>query len=646
MKKRRKNKYGGSKSTESLVPPGQNSLDYLPSSAKLVSESFKVIIPGVAGSKRTFDFGPIAFGQGSGVPRPEMARSLAIAFTFLNDVSNSTRNSYFTALREFVKFLDSLARTGTLIVDLSQIDYDVLELFKITLWQETKRQLATRRGIFEQFRGLLKSFRKVMPDTFGMLPLHLPQWKGQSAKLPGVVKEVIEYEQLLAILTAAEHEQQRIATAYGEIIATLRRAEQNENALHKGNGKRPKGYWLSQENAVWEVLVNFGVKNVGPTGLRSALNRGLQSSRKKIVSSYIPCNSRALLADGLVLAIRLGINPSSIATLNRDCLMPSPLRGYSVVEFDKPRAGTLRGKMVVVEDNGAVTKTIRDLLKRTNPLLPYLKDTAIKRLFIFRRLGQTKRGIIGVLNPGQPFPTKAIAAFVKDHSDCCGIRSFTMHGLRAAVATSLYERTGDLLRIKRLLQHSTLRATIQYLRGRALALKQDREIVSAISENERRLQESIDETIVAKKVRRLPVVESLGQFGEWLGEKVRRGEVSEEAKNTALERGVYNGFVRCTQPWDAPWPEVPKGTVCTSLGRCLDCPNAIIFEEDHWKVLRDLRKLNDERQFYSTEDWLVLYGERHLILNQINRRFSMTARNRAESQLMNIPKLENLKKGE
>lgn len=639
MKKRRKNKYGGSKSTESLVPPEQSSLDYLPSSAKLVSESFKVIIPGMAGTKRTFDFGPIALGHQGGVPRPEMARSLAVAFTLLSEVSISTKNSYFTALREFVMFLDSLARTGTLIVDLSQIDYDVIELFKMSLRQETKRQLITRRGIFEQLRGLLKSFRKVMPDTFGTLPRHLPQWKSQTTKLPGVVKEVIEYDQLLAILTAAEHEQKRIATAHGEIIATLKRAEQNETALHKGNGNRPKGYWLSRENAVWEVLVNFGVKNVGPTGLRSALNHGLQSPRKKIVSDYVPCNSRALLADGLVLAIRLGLNPSSIATLNRDCLQPSPLLGYSIVEFDKPRAGGMRGKMVVVEDNGAVAKTIRDLLKRTNPLLTYLKDIDIKRLFIFRRLGQTKRGVIGVLTPGQPFNTTVIAAFVKDHSDCCGIRSFTMQGLRAAVATSLYERTGDLLRVKRLLQHSTLRTTIQYLRGRALALKQDREMVSAIAENERRLQETVAETIVAKKVRRLPVVESLGQFEEWLGEKVRRGEVSDEAKRTSIERGVYNGYVRCTQPWDSPWPEVPKGTICTSLGRCLDCSNALIFEEDLWKVLRDLKKLEEERQHYPTEDWLVLYGDRYLILNQINRRFSKSARKRAERRLTNVSQL-------
>jgi hypothetical protein len=557
-------------------------------------------------------------------------------------ISNTT---IYSAIRKFISFLNEYEnKNDREFRTTSDLDPQVMLNFR--MWLETRAKLRghgdlvreksaqkTAATIYNNVVLLLRRLRRYRPDWFPLLAHDLPRMR-TSPHSTTTSSDVLSMKDLKKILKVAIYDNDQVRARHAEIMEVLRGTEQLP--IIPLTVTRRAGYWSSKENQVHSIIRENGVLGPKSRKIKQALHqRG--TSLTKLLGAYIPIGERSLLPFVLQLSIQTGINPTSLATLTRDCIQDFALPQYKKLVYDKPRAKSKRAKSQLIPASSGDSlagplKLIEFVLEWTQPLVALAPDSLKNHLFLFRgEQGHLGKIRVKTISKYDLFHS-SWKKFTSDHRE---LPKFTLKELRPAAATYLYLTTHDVYRVRRFLGHGHVRTTVDYIRGRILADEFDASMATGI---ERMIDRLLPRTsrVVRKDKRSLPilatVVESVPHTELSLTNEpseLRKTDIDEIRKS-----GVMTLVARCRQPDKPPaFLNVPPGQICTSIFKCLNCPNATVLEEDLPMLLLRLRQIWAERKRFTLEGWQILYGEAWMTLNQVVRLFSRAARDRAERAL-------------
>ena len=314
--------------------------------------------------------------------------------------------------------------------------------------------------------------------------------------------------------------------------------------------------------------------------IKRAANR-FGETVEELLGSYVPVGESSLLPFVLQLLVQTGLNVSSLAALTRDCIQEFSLPQYKKLIYDKARSRSRRAKSQLIPNSSKVgdgpVELIQFFLKWTQPVLEIAPNKIRNNLFLFRPFrGRIENRTVAALSQYDPF-AHTLGSFLRAHPE---LPKFSLADLRPAVATYLYLTTHDVFRVKRFLGHSSIKTTMLYVRGRILSAELDLDMAVGI---ERMMDRLTHNPVAAKGSRRsLPILATVVEEGtdvEIESAKTQRIKASDMAE---IEKsGVLTLVARCRHPDQPPaFLKVPAGQLCTSIFKCLFCPNAILLEED------------------------------------------------------------------
>jgi hypothetical protein len=315
----------------------------------------------------------------------------------------------------------------------------------------------------------------------------------------------------------------------------------------------------------------------------------------KLIGWYAPTSENYFTPFLILLLIRTAINVSSIYTLKRDCLKEHPLPlGLTILRFSKPRAGPHSNKELsfpTQQANGAID-LIQFLLTYTQPWVEFASDAEKDSLFLYRSLH------MGVRSPKNlaEICKEELGRFIARHN----LPIFSFNQLRPTIATLLYLQTRDIFRVQRLLDHTSVRTTIDYIRG---------PVVEA--QHNRQMSEGIDlmiESLTGIEDHRNGLTVFIDPVATVIAEKVQSEELSLEAGERLLSGACNTLIGKCQDPLNSPQQGEVKGRVCRSLHACLFCEKCWIFAEDLPATIQYRDRLLSEKKDMTDEAWETLHG--------------------------------------
>jgi hypothetical protein len=311
---------------------------------------------------------------------------------------------------------------------------------------------------------------------------------------------------------------------------------------------------------------------------------------------YVPVGDRSLIPFLVLLFIRTAINVESLYHLTRDCLNEHPLPlGLTVLKFDKPRSGPWRNKTLhfPTKQKNGVVDLIEFLIAYTNPWVPFARESESTELLLYKSTGHGRNE---VRSPGTRFGS-SLKRFITDNN----LPDFNFAQIRPTIATLIYLQTRDIFRVQRLLCHSQVFETIQYVKNEITRRDHDKRFHEGM--------ESIFNLLSNNSSKVGNPTVFIQDIDSVLRDKVSGNELSTQRAQLIKNGGCATGMARCRDPFDSPIPGEQPGRICKQLHMCVFCPNAWIFEEDLPKVIRYRDQLLAERNELSETMWDQLHGQ-------------------------------------
>lgn len=579
MRIKRKNKYLGLK----VKPPVPAAGGQPPTRLTFVLK---------AGRRQTIDLTFFELGR---EPRKQMAETFALYFWHaLKTGSAETRAGNLYVLRNFNKFLDWRAEGAGRISSTSQITTALLLEYQLWL---TGAGGVSRKTAHKHYSCLCKILRWTLSNRPGSLPhsLRIPPSDYSSARYEPGGARAIGVEDLEKIAEAAVKEVRQVRENHS--LAKKLLTEGHERLARVKAERHLTGRWKTLPDLLFYLVNEVGIESSPPRRITESLRRSGLPSFNSVLNMYVPVSERSFVPFLVLLFIRTAINVESLYHLKRDCLREHPLPlGLTVLEFDKPRSGSARNKMLdfPTHQKNGVVDLIRFLIEYTSPLIPLAREAESEELFLFKSPGH---GANEVRSPGANFGMRGLKKFIEQNN----LPHFTFAQIRPTIATLIYLQTRDIFRVRRLLCHTNVTVTLNYIKPELTHRRHDTQIRDGI--------ESILRLVMDAPARIGKPAVFVREIDSVLESKVGEGEVSREQASQIKNGGCATGVSRCRDPYDSPIPGEQKGRLCRQLHMCLFCPNAWVFEEDLPKVIYYRDSLLAERKELTEASWDELHGD-------------------------------------
>jgi hypothetical protein len=528
-------------------------------------------------------------------PRPQIGKVCAEIFWLeMQHSAQATRKSIKHALRVFNDFLNWRAAGGSERKISSTLELTPALFIEYQAYLETIRTLRenSANNVYTSLVCFLRHLRAHRPDD---TPPNFrpPGCQFKCYRDPAALEDIIRVNDLKRIADAALKEVHQIRENHRRAMSLLEspasRAEQ------AGSGKKPAGYWKSLANVLRALVREQGIASRIPVPFGKMTIAHGHPSPMKLIGWYAPTSENYFTPFLILLLIRTAINVSSIYTLKRDCLKEHPLPlGLTILRFSKPRAGPHSNKELSFptrQANGAID-LIQFLLTYTQPWVEFASDAEKDSLFLYRSLH------MGVRSPKSlaEICKEDLRRFIARHN----LPAFTFNQLRPTIGTLLYLQTRDIFRVQRLLDHASVRKTIDYIRGPVVEAQHNRQMSEGI--------DRMIEALTAIEDHRNCLTVFIDPVASVIAEKVQAEELSPEAGERLL-RGACNTLIgKCQDPLNSPQRGEVKGRVCRSLHACLFCENCWIFAEDLPATIQYRDRLLLEKKEMTDETWETLHG--------------------------------------
>lgn len=569
-----------------------------------------------AGRRQTID---LTFFERGREPRKQMAETFALYFWYaLKTSSAETRAGILYVLRNFNKFLDWRAEGAGHISSTSQTTTALL--LEYQLWLTSAGEVS-RKTAHSYYSHLCRILRWLLSNRPGSLPhnLRIPPSDYSSARYEPGDARAISVEDLEQIAEAAVREVRQVRENHS--LAKKLLAEGGERLARVKAEGHLTARWKTLADVLFYLVNEVGIESSPPLRITPTLRQSGLPSFNSILNMYVPVSDRSLIPFLVLLFIRTAINVESLYHLKRDCLREHPLPlGLTVLEFDKPRAGSARIKTLdfPTHQKNGVVDLIRFLTEYTAPLVPLARREESEELFLFKSPGN---GENEVRSPGANFTLRGLKSFIEQNN----LPHFTFAQIRPTIATLIYLQTRDIFRVKRLLCHASVTMTLNYIKPELTRRRHDTQIRDGI--------ESILRLVTDAPARFGKPAVFVREIDSVLEGKVAEGEVSREQASLIRNGGCTTGVSRCRDPYDSPIPGEQKGRLCRQLHMCLFCPNAWVFEEDLPKVIYYRDSLLAERRELTESSWDELHGDAfRAITEEILPSFSPGAVERATAK--------------
>jgi hypothetical protein len=528
-------------------------------------------------------------------PRPQIGKVCAEIFWLeMQHSAQATRKNIKRALKVFNDFLDWRAAGGLerQIISTSELTTALLIEYQAYLETACTLQENSAKNIYTTLTCFLGHLRVHRPEDISP-NFRLPGCRFKHYKGSAIAGGVISVNDLKRIADAALKEVHQIREDHRRAMSLLESATSQAGQI--GSGRKPKGYWKSLANFMHALVKEQGIASRIPVPYWQMTVAHGHPPPMKIIGWYAPTSENYFTPFLILLLIRTAINVSSIYTLKRDCLKEHPLPlGLTILRFSKPRAGPHSNKELSFprrQVNGAID-LIQFLLTYTQPWVEFANDAEKDSLFLYRSLH------MGVRSPKSlaEICKEELGRFIARHN----LPVFSFNQLRPTIATLLYLQTRDIFRVQRLLDHTSVRTTIDYIRG---------PVVEA--QHNRQMSEGIDlmiESLTGIEDHRNGLTVFIDPVATVIAEKVQSEELPPEAGERLL-RGACNTLIgKCQDPLNSPQPGEVKGRVCRSLHACLFCENCWIFAEDLPATIQYRDRLLSEKKEMTDEAWETLHG--------------------------------------
>ena len=534
------------------------------------------------------------FVQGD-FPRIKMANVFAWYFWhLLTWASTATRSGKLNILHKFNVFLNWKAQQNKSATDTKDITFALLSEYQI--WLVTIGGLS-KRSAHGNYIGLVSIINSLLlnkPEYFRS-DLKIPLSQYSSARYEPRTTPLIGIKELSLIAEVAISEADKIIKNHGRAKKLLQEGEERTPYTKVGNCK-PK-YWKSLSNVLVHLVKQVGINNSPKSTTFTSISKNRHPSVSETLNTYVPISDKNFIPFLILLFFRTAINVETLFSLKRNCLRDHALPlNLKVLEFEKTRAGSNRNLSLSfpAHQKNGVVELINFLIEYTAPWVEFAIKEEKDFLFLYKSVGNGKNEI---RSPGENFSYRALRLFIKEHN----LPYFNFAQIRPTVATQIYLQTRDIFRVQRLLGHSSVTMTINYISQEVTKNKHNLEIRDGISS----FIDSILEVPVT--VGRPEIFTS--DMKSSLIKKVNDGEISENQAKAITIGNCSTGIARCKDPLNSPLSGEKQGRVCQQLHMCIFCENAWIFEEDLPKVIHYRDQLEADRKNLTESVWNLIHGE-------------------------------------
>jgi hypothetical protein len=505
-----------------------------------------------------------------------------------------TRKCTRRALKDFNNFLDWRAAGGPELQISSTLELSTTLLIEYQTYLEAvcTIQENSAKSIYTRLISFLRHLRVHRPEDISP-NFRLPGCRFKYHRSSAIAGGVISVNDLKRIADAALKEVRQIREDHRRAINLLESAASQAGKV--GSRRKPKGYWKSLANFMHALVKEEGIASRIPVPYGQLAIIHCHPSPMKLIGWYAPTSVNYFTPFLILLLIRTAINVSSIYTLKRDCLKEHPLPlGLTILRFSKPRAAAHSDKELSLpthQANGAID-LIQFLLTYTQPWVEFASDAEKDSLFLY------KSPFMGVRSPISyaEICEVELDRFIARHK----LPAFSFNQLRPTIATLLYLQTRDIFRVQRLLDHSSVRTTINYIRGPVVEAQHNRQMSEGI--------DRMIDSLTGIEYPRNGLSVFIDPVATVIAEKVQSKELSPEAGERFLSGACNTLIGKCQDPLNSPQPGEVKGRVCRSLHACLFCENCWIFAEDLPATIQYRDRLLSEKKEMTDEAWEMLHG--------------------------------------
>lgn len=346
-----------------------------------------------------------------------------------------------------------------------------------------------------------------------------------------------------------------------------------------------------------------------------------------------PVGQSELLPFYVALILNTCANPSSIATLRRDCIEPNPIeKGGYLIHLDKPRAGEGKSADYTWVDNESRNQLsplniIRFLIRWTDPLVGKAQPEIRNRLFLTQRL-LVRHGRDGSELSRGP---------IEDQVDCLDISGSRIsrmqfserHGLtrrlkpkvlRETGAVLAWERTRSVFQVQAVLNHSNCRTTIEYLLSKQILQLAGEEMALATRDMVDTLKNG---SPIVKDAPAADVATAL--------------KLSPDLATRVAAGAYFTGLGDCRNPYDSPQPNQVKGHLCSAYWACIDCGKAIFAQEHLPLLIARQIAVREQSNLMHQDTWESKYRRVDDRLSEIISSFSEKSQREARDNVRSGP---------
>lgn len=369
--------------------------------------------------------------------------------------------------------------------------------------------------------------------------------------------EVLDFEQLISILQAAEKEilESESRLALGEKLVVEGRAKLNDHSRVKV-GNRSDYSDLSICLAALDLAYPDLIPDLDDiTANNSSLGHAVKyiHGQREVCSYFFPAG-RDLAPFVLLLSIATAFNPETVLKLNwSDIDLDKDRAGTRVVEIWGTKARAAQDPVCLLDPEGAVSsnlslnRLLACLKKMTQRIRPVADPSNVDYLFLcVQQVGTKRPKCLGeeVGHGGSSVWKWALNGFINDNR----LQSFTLKQLRPTILSLVQFLDGSLEAAQRVGNHKNPVTTWTHYTSNAV---------------KKRYRERIGQIVLLRE--------------RWVETE---GAIDPRRLQPRQEKGAATPGFLCLNPFDSPRPNQQPGKLCKDYGGCPACPMTAAFPND------------------------------------------------------------------
>lgn len=563
--------------------------------------------------KNDIDVTTLNFQRFSG--RPKLARMFMTAVDGLSSkMKTRTLADYVKGMTPFWDFLDDMASSGRDINEPRQIDSQVVKSYVAWLKGKTEWSIGTKYLYYMNIKTLLHWLRRyhkkdlAAETDFPRNPF--PQRGRQGAHRAAYSKHVTAQIEK-AVFAEIENIKKKIETPY---------VKTGKGIDPRGN-RGKDGRWKDIDNARWYFENILGCQYRPQTWL---MENGHSTFTKNVSFHYKGVDNfwntmgvwsgstvQVLHPFALLFAYLSGANLTPVTTMRRDCIKQHPTMNRRFLELQKNRGGNASYK---ISHSDACVSIVERVLDITKDLALEADDDCKNFLWLYRKQ-DGKINFLGRSEGKVLFPWHGELVIRHDIRDENGsLVKLNAARMRPTFATKIFLKTrGDILKIKKLLNHEWASTTMSYVSSAGMAEMRET-AAKDLANHERKMRAQV----------------AVGDVASELG-------ISKEETANLLS-GEYDTYLgKCRDLLNSPLQGEKKDRACTRFNSCLGCPSCVVTASDLHRLLSYYNHINRLRKFMPSDLFGKTYGWIIQAIDEVCCRFKPNTVEEAKEKALSDP---------